>query len=412
MRETAKKKIPYDASPIAREYNSSIRQNPSKNRLSVSIFLVAILIFNIISGIVLIGYVLKDKDQQPVNINTEITTEGFVSAVAASKAKLSVVCIGVGGGNKQGPFTEDHLPSYYELFKNTMETGSGVIIDVNKQTDEAYILTCYHVVQNYADYVFVLLYDSSVPVWAKVVGKSISNDVAVLKIQTSQVDGACVAATLTDSSFITEGQDVIAIGNPQSGGFATTKGIISRTSVITESTSGLSLRCIQVDAAINGGNSGGGLFDTNGNLLGIVSSKHSSASIDNVAFAMHINQSISIANNIIDGRQLQYAESGLVLKIDGFDISVINGLIYKTERVLIHSIVDGSDAASSGLKADDRILKIRYNDKLVNIVNSNTYDEIKFDLQVGDTIEYFVERNGEVLAEPIKVTITTLYTAK
>lgn len=403
----SKSKIPYDASPIVRE-GSSNRQTPARKKFSNMLFIASIFIFNIVISSLFIYYIYNNKGNNTITISNQIVAQDSVSAVTSGKAKLSSVCIGAGGSEEttKALFSKDNIPDYSELLKDTALKGSGVIIDINKSTGEAYILTCSHVIGNYSSAVFVLLYDSYTPVHATVVGRSTNYDLAVLKITDDQVKGASQAATIANSSYITEGDDAIAVGNPQSNGFAVTVGHVSRTNVLV-STSGLIIRSLQVDTPINGGNSGGGLFDKNGDLIGIVQTKNTNDGIDNVATALHSNTAISIANNLIEGRNLQYVDLGVGLEIKGVEIQQIDGKLYRTDKVFIKSIKETSDAYDK-LKTGDQIVALSYNGKTVQVLNEYCFEEIKFDLRVGDTIEFSVIRGGEPKKEPISVQITKL----
>lgn len=400
------RKIPYDASPISRDVTSH-RQTPAKKSFAQMLFVASIFIFNIVISSLFIYYIYNNKNSNSVIINNQIIADTTVSAVAASKAKLSSVCIGAGGQDENKvKFSKDNVPDYSELFTRTSSRGSGVIVQINKQLGEAYILTCNHVVSNYSSSLFVLLYDSYEPVHATLVGRSTNYDLAVLKIVDNQVKGVSVAATVANSSLVAEGDEAIAVGNPQSNGFAVTVGHVSRTNVLASS-AGMVIRSLQVDTAINSGNSGGGLFDQNGNLIGIVQSKNTNNGIDNVATAIHSNTAISIANNLIDGRNLQYADLGLSLSIKDVEIQQSNGKIYRTDKVCVAGVADSSDAHGKLLNGD-QIVAFTYNGKTVQVINEYCFDEIKFDLQLGDVIEFSVIRNGSVTKNTIKVEITKL----
>lgn len=400
-------KIPYDAAPIVRDVVSGNRQTTVRKKFSHILFIASIFIFNVVISSFFIYYIYNNKNNNNIIINNQIVAESSVSAVAASKAKLSSVLIGAGGqdSNKKS-FSETNIPNYAQLLKDTDSNGAGVIVKLDTANKEAYILTCNHVVSGYGKAVFVLLYDSYTPVIATVVGRSTGYDLAVLKITTDQVLGACREATIANSSLITEGDEAIAVGNPLRKGFAVTVGHVSRTNMLAN-TNGLTIRSIQVDTAANPGNSGGGLFDGNGDLIGIVQSKNTNAGIDNVACAIHSNMASSLANNIIEGRQLQYADLGIEIEIDGVELIQIDGKIYRNEKIVVKNVLESSDAYNKLLN-DDQIVAFTYNGKTVQVLNEYTYEEIKFDLRVGDVIEISVLRNGEPTNTPIRITITKL----
>lgn len=402
----SQRKIPYDASPISREVTTH-RQSPARRNFAQILFIASIFIFNIVVGSLFVYYIYNNNHNNSIIINNQIIADTTVSAVSASRAKLSSVCIGAGGKNDSSVnFSKDNVPNYSELFTRTSSKGSGVIIKINKQVGEAYILTCNHVISNYDSAVFVLLYDSYEPLYATLVGRSTKYDLAVLKIVDDQVKGASVATTVANSSLVAEGDEAIAVGNPQSNGFAVTVGHVSRTNVLA-SAKGLIIRSLQVDTPINSGNSGGGLFDQNGNLIGIVQTKNTNDGIDNVATAIHSNMAISIANNIIDGRNLDYADLGLELYIKDVEIQQTNGKVYRTDKVCVGQVKDGSDAHGK-LLAGDQIVAFTYNGKTVQVINKYCLEEIKFDLQLGDVIEFSVIRNGSVTKNTVRIEITNL----
>lgn len=403
-------KIPYDAAPIVRDSGAG-RQTPARKKLSHVIFIAAIFLFNIVISGLFIVYIYNNKNNESIVINNQIMSQQSEIVAASSKAKLSSVCIGAGGSDENkvsfGPLGDGkvNVPDYKELLIDTDSKGSGVIIDINKQTGEAYILTCNHVIGNFSSSVFVLLYDGYQPIHATVVGRSSNYDLAVLKIQDDQVRGASQAATIANSALVAEGDSAIAVGNPQHNGFAVTVGHVSRTNVLV-STAGLSIRSLQVDTAINAGNSGGGLFDDNGNLIGIVQTKNTNAGIDNVASAIHSNTALSIAKNLIEGRQLQYVDFGLELEIKGVEIKSLNGKFYRVDKIYIKDILETSDLYGK-LSKGDNIVAVSYNDKTVQVMNEYFFEEIKFDLRVGDEIQFVIAGK----TEPVNVVITKLSSA-
>jgi len=167
--------------------------------------------------------------------------------------------------------------------------GSGVII-----SDKGYIITNYHVVDD-ATSIYVTLEDGD-EYEAEYIGGDSRNDIAILKIEGKNF----VVAKLGNSDKLIEGEDVIAIGNPlgELGG-TVTEGIISSTS--REITiDGVKMDLLQTSAAINPGNSGGGLFNMNGELIGVVNAKSSGSEIEGLGFAIPVNTAIQSAKRIID----------------------------------------------------------------------------------------------------------------
>ena len=174
-------------------------------------------------------------------------------------------------------------------------SGSGFIV-----TDDGYILTNYHVVED-ADSITVSMYEGQT-YEAELVGFDASNDVAVLKIEAEGL----TPVVLGDSDNLNVGDNVVAIGNPLGElTFSLTSGAISSLNRNITMSNGSTMNLMQTDCAINSGNSGGALFNMYGEVIGITNAKYSSngggeASIDNIGFAIPINLAWEIAQSIIE----------------------------------------------------------------------------------------------------------------
>lgn len=396
MSNTTRQKIPYDAGPIVRDYETT---KPKKVQSSIfsRLFICAIFLFNIVVGSTLLMYIINNKSHINIQYNYSITATQGDYATITSKAKLSAVCIGA------GKFSSSNMPSYEQLINDCYSRGAGVIISLDAKKGEAFILTCYHVIENYTGSVFVSLYDIDKPIHATTVGYSSTYDIAVLKISDEIIKETCsISATIANSTYITESDTAIAIGNPVSGGFSASVGTVNRPNIITE-ISGIKARCIQVDTPINAGNSGGGLFDGNGNLIGIVKAKSNSSSLDNIAFALHINFAMSVANNIINGQNLEYAPAGYTAQANQSYIENVGGKNYKFYKVAAADVDTSSDAYKAGLRNGDIIESITYNGSTVVFNTIYTYTEIMFNLKYGDTVTYNVKSGGTSKAITFKV---------
>ena len=397
----ANKKIPYDVAPISRDYStpSSRRHAPSKTSFSAGIFILAILIFNIVLGVITISTIASHKNSNIMNVTNNVSVSGADVAYATGKAKMSSVCVAV---DSRGTYSRTNLPNKRQFFSNTTERGSGTIYKLDKTTGVAYIITCNHVVSSARNNAFVLLYDADDPVYASVVGYSSSYDVAVLEVQDDSLKTTmCTETTVADSAFIAEGQTAIAIGNPLSGGFNASTGIISKT-LTSYTTSSGAKRGIQIDTPVNSGNSGGGLFDKNGNFIGVVQSKNDASTTDNIAFAVPANIAVSITNNIVEGRNLAYASIGYTVYTETI-VKLIDGQYYKMSNVYVDSVLS-ADAISAGLAHGDKIISISYHGKTKEVISDFSYEEIKFDLIVGDVLEYRVQRGNDIITLRLNVT--------
>ncbi len=187
---------------------------------------------------------------------------------------------------------------YQQFYGNYIQSGagSGVIIGTSEDKKVYYIVTNHHVVDS-ANTILVRLYDGSEYSATFVASDEIS-DIAVLSIAANG-DEELSVAEFADSSKLRDGQDIFAIGNPlgQLGG-SVIKGIISKTERHI-SVSGIYMSLLQIDASVNPGNSGGGLFDMAGNLVGIVNAKSSGDNVDGLGFAIPINTAMNVVEELL-----------------------------------------------------------------------------------------------------------------
>ena len=278
----------------------------------------------------------------------------------------------------------------------TEGAGSGVIV-----RKDGYIATNYHVIQG-ANKVEVTLHNGNVYP-ATIIGSDPTNDVAVIKID----DNNLKTVTIGDSSTVDVGDLAVAIGNPlgQLGGSVTT-GIISALDR-TLSVEGTTLTLLQTDAAINGGNSGGGLFNSRGELIGIVESKASAVGVEGLAFALPINSVSEIINNIIEnggnagGQTAGTPAVGVVISDVSEEQSQYYGL---AEPGVYIAQVTGQNAMNAGFQEQDRIVSFNG----TKIENSNEFITLVRKCKVGDTVTIVVSREGQEIE--IKTVLEELQT--
>ena len=279
----------------------------------------------------------------------------------------------------------------YNIFGYTTESaasGSGFIV-----TSDGYIVTNYHVVEDGdSDGITVTLYDGSV-YDATLVGYDSSNDVAVLKIDATDL----TPVVLGDSDTLSVGDTVVAIGNPLGElTFSLTAGVVSaldREVTVSSDSSGSSvtMNLIQTDAAINSGNSGGALFNEYGEVIGITNAKYSSsssseASIDNIGFAIPINTVKSIIESIIENGYVEKPYLGVTLQTYSYTTSdgeTVTG-------AMIYSVESGSAAEEAGLQRGDLITAIDGEE----ITSSTDATNAVSSYAAGDEITITIDRNG------------------
>ena len=152
---------------------------------------------------------------------------------------------------------------------------------------------------------------------------------------------------------------------------------------------------MQTDAAINGGNSGGGLFNSKGELIGIVESKASAVGVEGLAFALPINNVSPIINDFIkNGGNVQAAEATPAVGVVISDVSEENAQYYGLESAGVYiAQVTGANAIQAGFQPEDRI--VSFNGK--TITNSNDFITLVRQCKVGDTVTIVVSRKGQEL---------------
>ncbi|MBQ7131957.1 MAG: trypsin-like peptidase domain-containing protein [Oscillospiraceae bacterium] len=262
-------------------------------------------------------------------------------------------------------------------------SGSGIII-----SDDGYIVTNQHVISG-AVQIEVVVYDEALQddefrsYTATVVGYDAKTDLAVIRINASNL----TAAELGDASEAVLGEQVVAIGNPSGYSGTLTTGIISglNRSIRTEAT-GYHMTCIQTDAPISPGNSGGALVNMYGQVIGITSSKIADTTVEGIGFAITINEAKPIIDDIIN---YGYVRGRYRIGIDFYD-GYYNET-YAVEGVLIAGIREDSDVYNTELKIGDVITEM-------NGVKVSNYDDITEALEgcvAGDKVKAKVFRLNE-----------------
>ncbi|MBS6846519.1 MAG: trypsin-like peptidase domain-containing protein [Firmicutes bacterium] len=227
-------------------------------------------------------------------------------------------------------------------------SGSGFIL-----TSDGYVVTNNHVVEG-ATSVTVKLYNGD-EYDAEIVGTDEMNDVALLKIDATGLQ----TVTIGDSDQIEVGEEVIAIGNPLGElTFTMTAGVVSALDREIN-TDGKPINMLQTDVAINSGNSGGPLFDMNGNVIGITSAKYSGstssgASIEGISFAIPINDALRV---IYDLQQYGHVTGRAYLGVTVKDLDSSTGATYGLPTgPMIRTVEEGGCAEKAGLQEGDIII--------------------------------------------------------
>lgn len=262
-------------------------------------------------------------------------------------------------------------------------SGSGVIV-----SEDGYIATCLHVVDG-ASSVEVILNDDSKHS-ATVVGSDVRNDLALIKIDSAGLR----SATLGDSDMVTVGEDVIAIGNPLGELRGTsTSGIISALNreVAVESNT---MTLLQTDAAISPGNSGGGLFNASGALIGLVNAKASSENTEGLGFAIPVNSVRGIISDLMD---LGYVRGRAYLGVYTQNVTMQQsfgwgGTFGGSENcVQVSQVIAGSAAEQAGIRVGDLLLAVDGKE----ISSNSALSSLIGAYNAGDAATITIQRNGE-----------------
>ena len=266
--------------------------------------------------------------------------------------------------------------------------GSGVII-----SQDGYILTCAHVV-NGATSVKVQLNGSDESYDATVVGQDSTSDIAVLKIDATGLTPAVIG----DSDALAVGEVAVAVGNPLGTLSNTvTDGIVSALNrQVTVQNNDMTL--IQTDASISPGNSGGGLFDQYGDLIGLVVAKSSGSDVEGLGFAIPVDKVQSVAQSLIKNGYVEGRPAAGIQIQDLTDSSTAMQYGVSITGVYIMGVT-GDNAKKAGLQQGDMIY---YLDD-VKITDSATLLKTIQSHKVGDTVTFTIVRGGDILKVDVQL---------
>ncbi len=323
------------------------------------------------SGSLTIKQVSSDGDSEnATNVASDGTTISTTSDIVKKTAN-SVVEIATEGVTT-GTFAQQYV---------TKGAGSGVII-----SEDGYIVTNHHVIDG-ANKITVTLRDGTTTYDAKLIGSDADNDIALLKIEASGLS----AATFGNSSDLVVGDYVVAIGNPLGTlGGTVTDGIISALArEVTIENKNLTL--LQTNAQISPGNSGGGLFNAKGELVGIVNAKDSATEVEGIAFAIPVNNVVGIIKDLKD---YGYVTGKISTGMEFVDINSYDSAFYYNVSALgvyVLSVESGSNAEKAGFRSGDMISEVNG----TSVSSSAEIDKALENCKVGDKVTFTVTRSGK-----------------
>lgn len=322
-------------------------------------------------------------------VNT--STSGSLNITKTSNSGTTTTASSTSKANSTSEIVKKTADSVVEISTESVVTGSfaqqyvqqgagsGVII-----SQDGYILTNNHVI-NGANSVKVRLRDGT-EYDATIIGSDSDNDIALLKVSATGLS----PATFGDSNSLAVGDYVVAIGNPlgELGG-TVTDGIISALArkVTIEDTQ---MTLLQTNAQVNPGNSGGGLFNANGELVGIVNAKQSATEVEGIAFAIPINNVLDILSDL---KEYGYVTGKVDLGIDFTDITSDETAFYygvNQTGCYVLSVDSGSNAEKAGVTRGDLVTKVNDTD----VSSSSGITAALEKAEVGDTVTFTVSRRG------------------
>lgn len=347
---------------------------------------------------------IKDKI---INQNVSNTSNETVkSSTPSSTSQISLVNYsetGIGVAQKVLPSVVGIKVEYsvssifYKGSSNTATAeGSGVII-----SEDGYILTNNHIINSSsnssyyevgkANKITVYLYNDETEYEGTIIGTDEQTDLAVIKIDKTGL----TAAELGDSDSVQVGEFAMAIGNPLGMQSSVSSGTISAVNRSVTSDN-VTYKLIQTDAAINSGNSGGALVNSQGQVIGINTLKMSGSGIEGMGFAIPINSTKDIYSQLIQYNKVKRPYIGISGRDLDAETAKANNLV---EGVYVLSVEEFSAAEKAGIKNGDVITQIDGKD----IKTMDELNEIKNSHSIGDEITLKISRSGK--EKEIKLTL-------
>jgi serine protease Do len=340
--------------------------------------------------------ILESNPNTSATLNNNSQASGYVSQTslsnysdtavyAANKVLPSIVGISV-------EYNVNSLVSMFGIQPQTntaKATGSGIIM-----SEDGYILTNNHIVatsssESYysvseATKITVTLFNDETEYEAKIIGTDEQTDLAVIKIEKTGLS----KAEFADSDNIKVGEFAMAVGNPLGMQSSITCGVVSAVNREVTDSDGKKFTLIQTDAAINSGNSGGALVNSEGKVIGINTLKLSGTGIEGMGFAIPINSTTDISSQLIQYSKVKRPYIG----ISGMDLTESTA---KANKLVVGIYVKAVDDFSAGEKAGIKIGDVIIEADGKKITKMDELNEIKNSHQIGDEMKVKVNRDGQ-----------------
>ena len=321
-------------------------------------------------------FYLKELVVETTKVQKDVTVTDSGIADAVEKVYDSVVVI--------------------ENYVNNKVNSSGTGFVFKTDDNYGYILTNYHVVEDSKNIVVTFTNDKKIE--ATLVGVDDYSDIAVLKVDKSNIISVAEIGSVDD---LRVGDTTFTVGAPLDSSvysWTVTRGILSgkdRLVEVTIDNTNSVMEVLQTDAAINSGNSGGPLCNSNGEVIGITNMKIASSSIEGMGFAIPIDTAIETANDLIDGKTVSRPYLGVSI----YDAS--NSIFSNNTGIYVEYVQEDSAADKAGIEKGDKILKV--DNESVTTTAQFRYKLYKHD--VGDKVTITIERDGK--EKEITVTLGT-----
>ncbi|MGN0771028.1 MAG: S1C family serine protease [Christensenellales bacterium] len=302
--------------------------------------------------------------------------------------------------------------------------GAGIVYYIDKVAGDAIFVTNYHVVYDGSnddgvyDTIKVYLYGGECETQAittTYVGGSMKYDLAVLSVENNDVIKNSYARQVTFADGYKVGETAIAIGNPQAEGISATSGIVSVDSEhitmsavdgVGDGKGTITMRVMRIDTAVNSGNSGGGLFNAAGKLIGIVNAKYNSTTIDNVSYAIPVEVVRYVVENVREcGGQVKKPVIGVSIAVEDSSLAydAEKDTYYIKEKCVVQSVTSGSLAAGK-LEVGDVIQSLTINSEEYTVNRYYEMADLLLKVRQGDEIKIKLLRNG--VSEEVSYSIT------
>ena len=327
--------------------------------------------------------------------------------------------------------------------------GSGVVVELEKNRGVAYIVTNYHVVYDVnsdtgiSKHIWIYPYgardtftggdinngiepgdaEGGDGIRATFVGGAMDYDIAILKVtSTKLLSSVLTQATLGDSESVTVGEKTHVLGNAGGFGLSVTSGVLSVESeyIKMQSADGertVNYRVMRTDAAINHGNSGGGLFNAQGQLIGIVNAKHVAEATDNMGYALPITVLKYAMQNIWDHQAgtkpgyIRKATLGVETYITQSKATLKNGTLKIVEEFVVSKVPavtsknDVGPSTRTNFKVGDVFISMTHNGVTTQFTRQYQLDDLLLNVRKGDSVTFTVRRDSVIGKKEVQVTI-------